>query len=440
MSKSRWALHSDDRAADTILESALSSALPRLVAAINKSETIHLAILNSKGAIIHVNRAFADTLSVDPLHLKNLDIKNILTAADAKLFANYLAGKEPLPDEEMLINFTGGNQIPFTLCCFLARTEDRLLLFAEPPAESNRRLQEELLHLNNRLAVLSRENARKGRELTKALGELKKAESMMVHKEKMASLGLMTAGIAHEINNPLAFVLNNEQLLKRDFDDMARFLKTIGDLLPRIGELSSDIHDDIVAKASETDLAYLSTSIPRKIGANIEGLERVKKIVFDLRNFSRLDEAEQKLCCLAEGINSTLLFLSPLAKEHGVLIETELTPMPPILCMPGPLNQAISNLLVNAIQASNPGQLVRITTREAGDFQCIEVYDQGSGILPENRGKIFEPFFTTKPVGSGTGLGLSIVHQVVEAHNGKIELESIPGAGTKFRILLPVAL
>jgi signal transduction histidine kinase len=253
----------------------------------------------------------------------------------------------------------------------------------------------------------------------------------------MASLGQMTAGIAHEINNPLAFVLGNEQVLQRDFKDLLGFINTLGDVLPEIASLSPRIHSEIIGKAGEVGLEYLAEAVPRKIEANIEGLERVKRIVLDLRNFSRLDEAEQKYCHLAEGIESTIRFLGPLLQEHRVSIETDFAPLPELLCSPGPLNQAINNVLANAIQASQPGQTVRISTRRDGDCYCIEVTDHGVGIPPELLPKVFDPFFTTKAVGSGTGLGLSIAHQIVAAHHGHIEIDSRPGSGTSVRILLP---
>lgn len=266
---------------------------------------------------------------------------------------------------------------------------------------------------------------------------LQETQAMMVHQEKMVSIGQMTAGIAHEINNPLAYVLGNEQVLLRDFDDLLAFINTLGDALPEMATTAPRLHDEIVAKATEVELAYLVESMPRKMTANIEGLERVKNIILDLRNFSRLDEAERKECDLAASIAATLRFLGPLREEYGVTIATDFAPLPPLFCAPGPLNQALSNIVANAIQASQPGQTVRVSTRREDDWYVIEVTDQGSGIAPEDLGKVFDPFFTTKPVGCGTGLGLSIAHQVVTAHHGKIEIESKPGSGTTMRILLP---
>jgi signal transduction histidine kinase len=247
----------------------------------------------------------------------------------------------------------------------------------------------------------------------------------------------MTAGIAHEINNPLAFVLSNAQVLKRDFADVQTFINAIWDVLPDIAPLSPQIHAKIVGMAGEIDLEYLAEAIPRKISANIEGLERVKQIVLDLRNFSRLDEAERKYCHLEDGITATLRFLGVLIQQQGVSVETEFAPLPQILCAPGPLNQAIGNILTNAVQASRAGQSVRIATRMESDGYCIEVTDQGQGIHPDHLKKVFDPFFTTKPVGSGTGLGLSIAHQVVAAHSGRIMIDSVPGSGTRVRIWIP---
>ena len=280
-------------------------------------------------------------------------------------------------------------------------------------------------------------NIRKGRELARALAELKQTQAMLVHQEKMASLGQMTAGIAHEINNPIAYVMNNESLLQRDFDNLLAFINTLGEAMSEIASLSGRIHSQILQKAEEIGLEHLAEAIPRKIAANIEGLERVKRIVLDLRNFSRLDEAEQKPSNIAEGVRSTLRFLGPLMQEHDVRVETELAELPPVMCSPGPLNQAIQNIIVNAIQASRPGQVVRVATSRNQDRYCISVTDDGAGIPAEHQSRIFDPFFTTKPVGSGTGLGLSIAHRVVTAHHGQIEIESGINQGTTVRIVLP---
>ena len=411
--------------------------MPLLSAFLDSSGAVHMAIIDSSGQIQYANPAFSKCLKLECTELVSKNFIEFLTEPDGNSFAKWLALTVTLPDEWLLLNLVDVDQVPHTLRCRIASFEDLVLLLGEPPQDDNLALQEELLQLNNQLTVLSRENVRKGRALTKALADLKSAQAMLVHQEKMASLGQMTAGIAHEINNPLAFVLGNEQLLKRDFDDLLEFVNTLGDALPDIAVLSPQIHAKIIGKAKEIGLEYLSEVLPRKITANIEGLERLKNIVLDLRNFSRLDEAEQKLCDIAEGIKATLCFLGPLVRDHGVAIETDFAPLPQLLCSPGPLNQAISNVLANAIQACKAGQVVKVSTKMHDSWYCIEVTDQGVGISAENLSKVFDPFFTTKAVGSGTGLGLSITHQVVAAHGGRIEIDSAPLSGTTVRILLP---
>jgi signal transduction histidine kinase len=253
----------------------------------------------------------------------------------------------------------------------------------------------------------------------------------------MAALGQTTAGVAHEINNPLAFVISNNETLGRDFEDLFGFVNAVGDGLDAIRQAAPAVAQAIAKAAEKAELEILAESVPRKLAASGEGLERIRQIVTDLRIFSRLDEADRKEVDLGESLAATVRFLGPLGRERGVQIETELPEKLRLLCSPGALNQAVSNILANAIQASRPGQTVGLRIRREAGVVRIRVEDHGSGIEMASLSKIFDPFFTTKPVGEGVGLGLSITHQVVAAHGGKIEVESEPGKGTVVTILLP---
>ncbi len=281
------------------------------------------------------------------------------------------------------------------------------------------------------------ERKRADEKLHRAYAEFRSSQSLLVQAEKMASLGRMTAGVAHEINNPMSFVTTNLVNLRRDFQDFLEFNATVKTLLPELAVAAPAIHEQLAGRFAELELDYLAASVPKTLADNLEGLERVKRIVLDLRRFSRLDEDEFKPCDLAADITATLRFLSPLLAEHDVRLETHFAALPPLVCSAGHLNQAVSNIVGNAIQASRPGQTVKVSTFAWNDRCLIQVTDAGEGIAPENLARVFDPFFTTKAVGSGTGLGLHIVHQIVTAHHGEIRIKSERGQGTTVTMEVP---
>ena len=287
------------------------------------------------------------------------------------------------------------------------------------------------------LPVLSRENVRKSRELSAALAELKKTQSLLVQSEKLASLGQMTAGMAHEINNPLAFVAANHDTLDRDFRDLLSVLALLDEAVSVLEAADPALAGRLKEQAAEIDLGYLAENIPRKITSNKEGLDRVRQLVLDLRTFSRLDEAMWKPCDLEDGIRTSLRFLQPLMRTHNVSVDTRAAPVGTVWCSPAALNQAVSNVVANAIQASPPGSAVTVTTAVDGDAVIIDVADRGCGIPEALLGRVFDPFFTTKPPGSGTGLGLSIAHQIIQDHHGRDRDRLGSQPGTRVRIRIP---
>ncbi len=429
-------LHDPARPLDLAEFAADSASL--LAGHLASTQFVHLIVAAADGTIRGCNPAMAALLKRPADQLVGKSVWQFLPEADAAALRRRIEGAERGQKERFLINVVDVHDEPFTLECLLDVQPDGFVLLGETPKRQEEGFRDEMVRLNNDLAVLTRENVRKSRELAKALADLKEAQARLVHNEKMASLGQLTAGIAHEINNPIAFVRNNQSTLQSDFEDLLALVNVVGESLGEIAAGCPAVAALIAQKAAEIDLTYLATSVPRKIADNLDGLERVRRIVLDLRNFSRLDECEVKPCDVADGIRSGLKFLSTVLAEQGVTVETRFPPLPLLLCAPGPLNQAVSNVIVNAAQASPAGQTVNVSTAHEDGFYVITVADQGAGIAPELLPKVFDPFFTTKPVGSGTGLGLSIVHQVIEAHHGNIQIASQVGKGTTVRLRLPL--
>ena len=276
----------------------------------------------------------------------------------------------------------------------------------------------------------------KNRKLRQLYSDLKNAQLQLIQSEKMASLGQLVAGIAHELNNPISYIYANMKELENYIGAIDRLLKVLTrqanqpDFRERLEETLREIR-------RHYDLDFIQEDIGKLIRESIEGSQRVKQVVQNLRNFSRLDEAEFKAVDLHEGIESTLSLLRNEMKNR-IAVHRQFGKLPEVFCHPGHLNQVFMNLLLNAVQAIEGKGNIWIRTELRGEEVVIEIRDDGRGIPPEVREKIFDPFFTTKPVGQGTGLGLSISYNIVKEHGGRIEVESAPGQGTTFRIFLPV--
>jgi two-component system NtrC family sensor kinase len=259
--------------------------------------------------------------------------------------------------------------------------------------------------------------AESNRELQESNRQLKETQAQLIQNEKMASLGQLVAGIAHEINNPLAFVINNLFIVESGLDG----------LLP-----------EIEPNLPEPSLRKLRKARAR-LGEMRQGLDRVKELVLDLRTFSRLDEGEFKTVDVAEGIDSVLLLLKH--KMAGrIVAEKHYGPERMLFCYAGRLNQVLMNLIANAVESiAGDGKIV-ITTSHTQDSFLISVRDTGAGIPEAIRSRIFDPFFTTKPIGQGTGLGLAISYGIIQDHRGSIDVHSEEGAGAEFTIRIPLNL
>lgn len=270
-------------------------------------------------------------------------------------------------------------------------------------------------------------------ELQQRKLELESLQAQLVHSEKMASLGQLAAGVAHELNNPAGFIFGNMQILKECAAGLERLL-TFYDALALPADEATHaalIKDEICYESTLEDLRSIITDCH-------DGAERIRDVVQNLRTFSRLDEADFKKVDVHEGLDATVRLLSRYFASGQIKLERDYADLPHVDCYAGQLNQVWMNLLANAAQAVSNGGEMRIKTRQAGEDVSVEISDDGCGISSDALKKIFDPFYTTKPVGDGTGLGLSVTYSIVERHGGSINVQSQPGLGTTFTVVIPV--
>ena len=274
-------------------------------------------------------------------------------------------------------------------------------------------------------------------ELTELNCRLQETHQQLIQSEKLASIGQLAAGVAHEINNPIGYVNSNIRSLK---GYMAQLLDVFDTYEKCEADLPPAAREAIAAAKERADFAYLRDDIGQLISESEEGTGRVRKIVQDLRDFSRTDSSREdwQPADLHAGLDSTLNIASNEIKYKADVVR-EYGELPLVECQLSQLNQVFMNLFVNAAQAMPDERrgTIRVRTGSAGDTVWIEIDDNGRGIPPDLIDRIFDPFFTTKPIGKGTGLGLALSYGIVQKHHGNITASSTPGAGTTFRITLP---
>jgi signal transduction histidine kinase/YesN/AraC family two-component response regulator len=279
------------------------------------------------------------------------------------------------------------------------------------------------------------QNASSYSKMTAAFEQLKAAQSKLIESEKMASLGVLTAGVAHEINNPVNFITGGIESLKDNYADIEQLLRMYLNYDPE--KDGNEGWEGIQKLKKQLDPESLLPEVKELLNSIENGAVRTAEIVKGLRNFSRLDESDMKKAGMEEGINNTLVILNNRIKDRIKVIK-DYADIPEIICYPGQLNQVFLNILYNAVDAIKGEGTIHIKTWQEGDKINISIRDSGCGMPEHILEHIFEPFFTTKPVGKGTGLGLSISYGIIENHKGKIEVESEVGKGTMFTISLPI--
>ena len=273
-------------------------------------------------------------------------------------------------------------------------------------------------------------------DLTELNAKLSMAQQQLVQSEKLASIGELAAGVAHEINNPIGYIFSN-------FGSLQSYLEQLFDMLTAYQAAEPSAPPAVAAALAERraaiDLDFLRDDIAALMRESKEGIVRVRRIVQDLKDFSRTDAGNEWCWAnLHAGIDSTLNIVSNEVKYKADVLK-EYGDIPDIECLPSQINQVIMNLVVNAAHAIGKQRgTITLRTGSADGDVWVEVEDNGGGIARENLSRIFDPFFTTKAIGKGTGLGLSLAYGIVQKHHGRIEVDSEPGNGTRFRIVLPV--
>jgi signal transduction histidine kinase len=280
----------------------------------------------------------------------------------------------------------------------------------------------------------------RSQELEQALADVQSMQARLLVAEKMSSLGVLVAGIAHEINNPVSFIYGN-------IDHMEAYVAELMTLISVYQRCYPTPSEAVQACEEEVDLEFLLEDLPKTMKSMRIGAERIERIVLSLRTFSRMDEADYKTVDIHTGLESTLIILSHRLKETNqrpaIQVIKDYGNLPPVACYAGQINQVFMNVLVNAIdaleEANTPDAEISISTNCLAEQVSVAIADNGPGIPAAIKGKIFDPFFTTKPVGKGTGMGMAISYQiVVDRHNGQFLCDSAVGKGTRFTIRLPL--
>jgi PAS domain S-box-containing protein len=408
----------------------------------NIVETVRepLVVLNSDLKILTANHSFYDTFKVTPedtignfiydVGNRQWDIPKLRI-----LVEEILPLETVINGYEVEHNFPGiGHKIILLNArqIFREKIGSHIILLAMDDITARKQI-EAVLHENQE--QLQTFNDQLENRIAEEVGKNREKDILLLHQDKMSSIGQLAAGVAHEINNPMAFIASNLVTLKGYVDSLSQFHRLFQGLLEKNGTVQELLVLDEATR--KLDIAFILDDISPLIAESSEGATRVKQIVHDLNGFARTDDSNFELADLNECVRSTVNIVRNEIKYVADL-DLQLGEIPQISCSSNQLSQVIINLLVNAAHSISSHGSITVITRQVDDTVVLSVRDTGKGMTEEVRKRIFEPFFTTKEVGKGTGLGLSISYSIIKKYGGEILVESEPGTGTTFTITLPI--
>ena len=395
-----------------------------------KGKSVAIGVFDLKGELLDANWAMIYFLEFDSKEKKPI---NSFVNPEFSVFAEDSHSGKIF---EGFLTIGNSSNVSYSLEATVFRRDQSVLVFAEANVpelfEGNRRMSQ----LNQEVNNLQRQLIKEKMTLQDTVKELRDTQQMLIHSENMNAMSQLVAGVAHEVNNPIAFVYSNVFSLDKYIGDIVHSYTELEQLIEaRCNEELIDLAREIRKK---NDLDFLIDDIADITKQSKIGLERIKTIIEDLRRFSKLDEAEMKSIDLIQNISSTILIAGLELRKRNILYKLIAPEKLIVECYPGQLNQALLNLILNAAHAIEADGNLTITVTETEHDVTVAVLDDGCGIPPEIKDKIFDPFFTTKPVGSGTGIGLSITYKIItEMHKGTIQVESTLGKGTCFILSIP---
>ncbi len=452
---------------------AVSSALSELQQIFDGAGEV-MVVIDTSSTVRRVNQKACDLFGIQPGETVGRFCYEVFPSAFCHSpscpLRRVLSGQEYLASELEKERQDGSRVACMVTVSAFRATDGQLLGIIESFADITRRkeMEEELRRHRDELEAMVRERTaelaraneayrqeiaerrRIQAQLEQANRDLKEHQAQLIQSEKMASIGQLAAGVAHEINNPTGFIRSNLNALagyQTELKELVTRCSTLKDVVARRVQETGDAELDealqaVSSFADDIDLDFILEDMAEAVAQCIEGADRIKEIVSDLKEFSHVDQAEFKEADLNKGLKSTINIAWNEIKYRAE-VETDFGDIPPVRCYPQQINQVFLNLLVNAAQAMEDKGTIRVSTRyveEDGVPQVIvEISDTGKGIPPEVLPRIFDPFFTTKEVGDGTGLGLNIAYKIVKKHGGRIDVKSEVGKGTTFTIRLPIA-